>query len=435
MREDALLAQARVLSNKHEALAAATGQNFNLFAILGMETDEVRTHSAILAELLDPNGTHGQGPVFATLFAKRFGFYDAGLERARVRCEEAIGKDSRVDIVLETDYARIVIENKIHAADQHRQLERYHAYADRWPMSKVFYLTLHGNEPTKDSLGELPLEKVTCISYETHVLEWLDECIREVARVPQLREILAHYQALLRKLTGKSKEPLTMDIKALLADKQGGKYNFELVPRIAEAMTALSVDTEWKFWKALRERLLEPGDRPWRLTHVDGIEDPSNPPKEVSEEIVRHAHGSGKNKWDYGWTLRIESEREPARYRGDDVEVLLRVECDYFCWGFYGLVAVEQVGDAKRQLARSRDTTDIFDAWAKRVSALGQDWTTNREWWLAWKYPNKNVDLRKTTWLAPKVIRTMVEDDCVAPLVREIRASVDRIEGWEPDAG
>lgn len=50
--EEALLAQARVLKDKHDALAAATGESFNLFAILGMETDEVRTHASILAELL-----------------------------------------------------------------------------------------------------------------------------------------------------------------------------------------------------------------------------------------------------------------------------------------------------------------------------------------------------------------------------------------------
>ena len=65
MGEEALLALVRVVAEKHEALAAASGQGFNLFEILKRETDEVHTHSAILAELLDPQGSHGQGPVFA----------------------------------------------------------------------------------------------------------------------------------------------------------------------------------------------------------------------------------------------------------------------------------------------------------------------------------------------------------------------------------
>ena len=62
MPEDALLAQVRVLAEKHEGLAASSGQNFNLFTILRWETDEVRPHSPILAELLDPNGSDRQGP-------------------------------------------------------------------------------------------------------------------------------------------------------------------------------------------------------------------------------------------------------------------------------------------------------------------------------------------------------------------------------------
>ena len=56
MHEQALLAQVRVLADKHEVLAAASGPSFNLFAILGLETDEVHTHSAILAELINPKG-------------------------------------------------------------------------------------------------------------------------------------------------------------------------------------------------------------------------------------------------------------------------------------------------------------------------------------------------------------------------------------------
>ena len=62
MGTEALLALVRVVAEKHEALAAASGQSFNLFAILGRETDEVRTHSAILAELLDPTGSQRARP-------------------------------------------------------------------------------------------------------------------------------------------------------------------------------------------------------------------------------------------------------------------------------------------------------------------------------------------------------------------------------------
>ena len=34
------------------------GEDFNVFKIMHVENDEVRTHSAMLAALMDPKGTH-----------------------------------------------------------------------------------------------------------------------------------------------------------------------------------------------------------------------------------------------------------------------------------------------------------------------------------------------------------------------------------------
>ena len=34
------------------------GEDFNIFKIMHVENDEVRTHSAMLAALMDPKGTH-----------------------------------------------------------------------------------------------------------------------------------------------------------------------------------------------------------------------------------------------------------------------------------------------------------------------------------------------------------------------------------------
>jgi len=357
MREEALLAQAHVLTKKHEELAAATGQNFNLFKVLGRETDEVRTHSAIIAELLNPKGSHGQGPVFARLFAEQFELPVKGIESARVWTELTVDEDSRIDILMVVDDLCVVVENKIHADDRLGQIMRYHEYAAKWPQSKVVYLTLHGEVPSEDSLGSLDQssrDKIDCRSYKSDVLAWLDGCIKEVARVPQIREILVHYEELIRKLTGKSKGELIMDLKELLAKKQDDNtYNFEIAPKIAEAMTEFSIDTEWDYWKRLKERLLEDSHRPWRLETFT-VANASNAPKEVARDKVDHAHGTAnKNKWRYGWTFRIESQADPDRYRRDGIEVLLRIECDNWGWGFYGFIAVEQTSG--RPLSRTGD--------------------------------------------------------------------------------
>ena len=436
MREESLLTQVRLLTEKHEALAAANGLGFSLFSILDRETDEVQTHSAILCELLNPTGTHRQGAAFLQAFAKRFDLDDAEVETARVRREETIAKGSRADILIETSEAMVVIENKIYAADQPAQLERYHAYANQWPKSEVFYLTLHGDEPSSDSLGALSSEKVRCISYETDVLEWLDDCVKEVARVPQIREILVHYQNLLRKLTGKSTGELTMELKDLLWSEQGGKPNLELVPKIAEAMTELSIDAEWtKFWQPLKRELLEKGDRFWCLTVADGMEDIT---KEVTRDVVRHAHGRGQKKWRYGWTFRIESDTGSSWWRRHDgTEVMLRIECDEGGRGVYGFIAATHAASGKSLLRRS-EHSDLYGEWTHRMSMIGEGWHTDAEWWLAWGWPSENVALWKTQWLAPEVLCGLRDGETaplVMALIQDIRFWIDAIEGLVRQGG
>ena len=46
------------------------GEYFNIFSVLRLETKEVRLHSAFLAELLNPEGSHGLGKQFLELFKK-----------------------------------------------------------------------------------------------------------------------------------------------------------------------------------------------------------------------------------------------------------------------------------------------------------------------------------------------------------------------------
>ena len=47
------------------------GENFNVFNVLGLWSEEVRLHSAMLAELLNPEGSHGCGEAFLKLFIEQ----------------------------------------------------------------------------------------------------------------------------------------------------------------------------------------------------------------------------------------------------------------------------------------------------------------------------------------------------------------------------
>src|SRR5690349_20393444 len=90
-----------------EALARATGKHFNIFQILGIGHLEVKTHSPILGELLDPHGRHGQGAMFLRLFLSQFGIsdFDPESKAAKMDLEYWVGpvterSGGRIDIVV-----------------------------------------------------------------------------------------------------------------------------------------------------------------------------------------------------------------------------------------------------------------------------------------------------------------------------------------------
>src|SRR5690606_29679619 len=107
---------------------------FNIFEILNLQTNEVRTHSAFLAELLDPKGSHLMGHVFLEAFLSELGLSDfIDAESTNVSVEKHIGavsdgllRGGRLDIILQDKEGRsIVIENKIYAHQGKNQIGRY----------------------------------------------------------------------------------------------------------------------------------------------------------------------------------------------------------------------------------------------------------------------------------------------------------------------
>ncbi|MFG1308217.1 PD-(D/E)XK nuclease family protein [Xanthobacter tagetidis] len=90
------------------------------------------TLSRVIAELFDPSGAHGQGPLFLNAFLGVLGLPTLGqFDWCRIRTEvpvrrmETVGGDRRIDIVIETPDLVIGIENKPWAPQSERQLSEY----------------------------------------------------------------------------------------------------------------------------------------------------------------------------------------------------------------------------------------------------------------------------------------------------------------------
>jgi hypothetical protein len=200
--------QAKYIWEKNEEIKKLTNERFNIFSVLRKDHDEEKLHSVFLAELLSPKGSHGLSTQFLTLFIeivnqKYAGEFSFDASDAKVICEKHVGENGRIDIYVKSGKQLLLIENKIYAGDQNRQLIRYHNHMEGNDGSVLLYLTLDGHSPSKDSKGELKEgEDFYCISYKADILPWLESCLKEAVEVPAVRETIKQYINLIKKLTG-----------------------------------------------------------------------------------------------------------------------------------------------------------------------------------------------------------------------------------------
>lgn len=201
-------------SEVEKAEAHKRGEHFNIFNVLDLTSDETRTHSAFIAELLDPNGSHGHGDQFLQSFVNTIDCLKSwhfDTQSAKVHKELSIGgknedctEGGRIDILVESNGKAIIIENKIYAGDQEKQLVRYYNYGTKNCSNgfRLLYLTLNGDDASEYSREKLVVnEGYYAVAYNHEIFDWLQRCIEFSVRRPLIRETLIQYQNLINQLT------------------------------------------------------------------------------------------------------------------------------------------------------------------------------------------------------------------------------------------
>lgn len=195
-----LLKQVETLIRKNNEILDATGSRFNIFRVLGVNHLETR-HSAILAEFLNPKGSHAMGSKFLDIFLEELDLKEViKSDSAKVITEMDCGKFGRIDIVIESKENAVIIENKIYASDQWEQLKRYDAFAKQNYSGnyKILYLTLFNSKPSDNSGEGVVYENVT---YKEHIIKWFEKCLLLTVSYPIVRETINQYINHLKKIT------------------------------------------------------------------------------------------------------------------------------------------------------------------------------------------------------------------------------------------
>lgn len=228
-----LLRNVNVIQNKYDDIAVITGEKFNIFSVMRAESDEVRTHSRVIAEFLNPKGKHSQGSIFLKLFFDEIEFLEDikeyfDFDNAKILVEEHIGpinadysKGGFIDIVVKDSKHQVLIENKIYAGDQKGQLLRY---KNNYPNCKLIYLTLDGKKPSQYSykIGNekgIELEEINLTSYRINIKNWVEKCIEKTNAQPIIKETLVQYLNLIKKLTNQTtNKKMSTEIQDLILD-------------------------------------------------------------------------------------------------------------------------------------------------------------------------------------------------------------------------
>ncbi|WP_421119855.1 PD-(D/E)XK nuclease family protein [Aquihabitans daechungensis] len=155
----------------------------DLLSIVGRQHQEA-VHSAAIAWLLDPAGSHGLGAGFLERFLTAIGLHDiaatiasdsSGPPEALVTSEVNLVHDDaagRIDIRVDVLGNVIIIENKVNAAEHGNQLHRYRTLADTHPDlidTKRTTLVLLALAPRERILAEARREGFVAVTYRDGV--------------------------------------------------------------------------------------------------------------------------------------------------------------------------------------------------------------------------------------------------------------------------
>jgi hypothetical protein len=255
-----MLSEITGINKKYEKISDISGDRFNIFEILNLKSDEL-SHSKFIAELLNPKGSHGKKKEFLDLFLEKIGEKDfyRNDDSVTVETEKVIGyvtSDSggRIDILITSNSKQIIIENKIYAGDQPNQLLRYRNYN---PKARLIYLTLDGSDS-----GDAKGIEYTPLSYTDDIIPWLEECRKEAANHPILRETLTQYILLIKDLTclARSDEMKEEYLKVILKDEENLSAALDIANNITEVKRRAIAD---KFIPELEQLAEKQG---WELT-------------------------------------------------------------------------------------------------------------------------------------------------------------------------
>ncbi len=264
-----LLKRVAEVLDANDVKRRSTGNDFNIFEVANLASDEVRI-CYVIYELLNPKGSHYQGDAYLRLFVRdvlKLEFTEQDYKSANVVREYVTAGERRrrIDLFIKTVNHSIPIEVKLHADDQPSQCFDYSLEAT----GDVYYLTLDGRVPSINSAGDLKeiiergsiigYEGIRQISFSYDILNWLKKCVAlpETNKLVPVREILRQFIDTVKKKTEQLESEEQMEIEKIILSSS---KNILAAVEIERTMKLLKAKIMEDLFRELK-RLFEEKDR------------------------------------------------------------------------------------------------------------------------------------------------------------------------------
>lgn len=349
MSIELLLSEVSHISKKYELINQNTGGYFNIFDIANIAKDEVCV-CRFIYELINPKGSHYQGYTYLKLFVEHvlnMNFSDYEYKKAVVHREYVINNGRRIDLVIEIGDKFIPIEVKIYAKDQYKQcFDYYKFYAKN---SNVFYLTLDGRCPSKESAKGLTktkdggYEEVSQISFENDILTWLNKCVsyHETIKIAPIREVILQFMGVIRSMTNLLVEEKEYEIVSTISSS---KENIKSAIEIEKSLKTCKINMLKRVLESIEKRFSN------RFKEEDKLDAHSY--KSDNYKLVNTYYGR-KEPTCPGLSYFIKSLNK------EGVDLLLRFEIDTHL--FIGFCTPKKGEASGKQLDRNEINDLLFD--------------------------------------------------------------------------
>ncbi len=381
--------------------------DYNMVNVVRKENAEVGMHSNVIYSLINPQGLHYQDDLFLNKFitivlGEKIENFGSILS---VQAEELTFENRRIDFTIKSTNYYIGIEMKIDANDLNNQINDYEvdlitkAKNENIENVVIYYLTKDGKEAAQHSCKDVTYKR---ISFENHILNWIENCQKEVRNITNLNEAFENYKDIVKKITNKY-EGRVMSLKDELLKNE--EYFKLLIKEIQPALMESKIEIQTKFWEELKNELIQNG------YNFEFVDYKFNKINNINRCVNDYYKMSKNNKY-YGLKHDV--------MKISDIHTLsFFIQID---WNIYFGFTIKEY-EERKDIAQNEKFTELSTSILNmnQFKENNKNTVIDRKWWICWKYPKKKLNFYSFT---SDNIFDLVDENKRKKIISDIREEI-----------